>query len=169
MSRKLVLVSETISNLLIKQLAHELKNYNLYKSFANYYGVEGCVALAEYYKKRADEELNHHNWIYEYLTDGDIKFMYPPIEINTEKPTGGDYIMPFRATVDREIQTTQMIYAIYEAAIAEKDYMTASWLFDKLIKEQIEEENTSRMAQSIAEQEDSWLEKAEEIYELLEN
>ena len=77
--------------------------------------------------------------------------------------------MPFRATVDREIQTTQMIYAIYEAAIAEKDYMTASWLFDKLIKEQIEEENTSRMAQSIAEQEDSWLEKAEEIYELLEN
>ena len=57
MSRKLVLVSETISNLLIKQLAHELKNYNLYKSFANYYDVEGCIALAEYYKKRPCVEL----------------------------------------------------------------------------------------------------------------
>ena len=165
MSRKLVLVSETISNLLIKQLAHELKNYNLYKSFANYYDVEGCVALAEYYKKRADEELNHHNWIYEYLTDGDIKFMYPTIEQNSEKPT--DYVMPFRATVDREIQTTQMIYAIYEAAIAEKDYMTASWLFDKLIKEQIEEENTSRMALTIMEEESDIYLRAKKVLKLL--
>lgn len=165
MSRKLVLVSETISNLLIKQLAHELKNYNLYKSFANYYDVEGCVALAEYYKKRADEELNHHNWIYEYLTDGDIKFMYPAVEQNSEKPT--DYVMPFKATIDREIQTTQMIYAIYEAAIAEKDYMTASWLFDKLIKEQIEEENTSRMALTIMEEESDIYLRAKKVLKLL--
>ena len=165
MSRKLVLVSETISNLLIKQLAHELKNYNLYKSFANYYDVEGCVALAEYYKKRADEELNHHNWIYEYLTDGDVKFMYPAVEQNSEKPT--DYVMPFKATIDREIQTTQMIYAIYEAAIAEKDYMTASWLFDKLIKEQIEEENTSRMALTIMEEESDIYLRAKKVLNLL--
>lgn len=165
MSRKLVLVSETISNLLIKQLAHELKNYNLYKSFANYYDVEGCVALAEYYKKRADEELNHHNWIYEYLTDGDVKFMYPAVEQNSEKPT--DYVMPFKATIDREIQTTQMIYAIYEAAIAEKDYMTASWLFDKLIKEQIEEENTSRMALTIMEEESDIYLRAKKVLKLL--
>lgn len=165
MSRKLVLVSETISNLLIKQLAHELKNYNLYKSFANYYGVEGCVALAEYYSKRADEELLHHKWILDYLTDGDVKFMYPAVEQNSEKPT--DYVMPFKATIDREIQTTQMIYAIYEAAIAEKDYMTASWLFDKLIKEQIEEENTSRMALTIMEEESNIYSRAKKVLKLL--
>ena len=132
MSRKLVLVSETISNLLIKQLAHELKNYNLYKSFANYY---------------------------------DVEFMYPPVEQNSEKPT--DYVMPFKATIDREIQTTQMIYAIYEAAIAEKDYMTASWLFDKLIKEQIEEENTSRMALTIMEEESNIYSRATKVLNLL--
>ena len=165
MSRKLVLVSETISNLLIKQLAHELKNYNLYKSFANYYDVEGCVALAEYYKKRADEELLHHKWILDYLTEGDVKFMYPAVEQNSEKPT--DYVMPFKATIDREIQTTQMIYAIYEAAIAEKDYMTASWLFDKLIKEQIEEENTSRMALTIMEEESDIYFRAKKVLKLL--
>lgn len=165
MSRKLVLVSETISNLLIKQLAHELKNYNLYKSFANYYDIEGCVALAEYYSKRADEELLHHKWILDYLTEGDVKFMYPAVEQNSETPT--DYVMPFRATVDREIQTTQMIYAIYEAAIAEKDYMTASWLFDKLIKEQIEEENTSRMALTIMEEESDIYFRAKKVLKLL--
>ena len=165
MSRKLVLVSETISNLLIKQLAHELKNYNLYKSFANYYDVEGCVALAEYYNKRADEELLHHKWILDYLTEGDVKFIYPAVEQNSEKPT--DYVMPFKATIDREIQTTQMIYAIYEAAIAEKDYMTASWLFDKLIKEQIEEENTSRMALTIMEEESDIYSQAKKVLKLL--
>lgn len=165
MSRKLVLVSETISNLLIKQLAHELKNYNLYKSFANYYDIEGCVALAEYYSKRADEELLHHKWILDYLTEGDVKFMYPAVEQNSEKPT--DYVMPFKATIDREIQTTQMIYAIYEAAIAEKDYMTASWLFDKLIKEQIEEENTSRMALTIMEEESDIHFRAKKVLKLL--
>jgi len=165
MSRKLVLISEKISDLLVKQLAHELKNYNLYKTFANYYDVGGCLDLAEYYRKRADEELNHHNWVYEYLTDGDITFMYPAIEQNTEKPT--DYIMPFRATVDREIQTTQMIYAIYDAAMAEKDFMTASWLYEKLIKEQIEEENTSRMALTIMEEESDIYLRADKVLDLL--
>lgn len=166
MSRKLVLVSENISNLLIKQLAHELKNYNLYRSFQNYYDVEGCVDLAEYYSKRADEELLHHKWISDYLNEGDVKFMYPAVEQNSEKPT--DYVMPFRATVDREIQTTQMIYAIYEAAMAEKDYMTASWLYEKLIKEQIEEENTSRMALTIMEEESGIYSRAHKVLDLLE-
>ena len=45
MSRKLKLLSEKLEKMLIDQLAHELKNYNLYKSFANYYDIEGVVDL----------------------------------------------------------------------------------------------------------------------------
>lgn len=149
-NRKLKLISETIGNLLVKQIAHELKNYSLYKSFANYFSVEGLARLEQYYNKRAEEELVHSEWIHEYLAEADYKFMYPAVEANTEKVT--IYRDPFAQTVDREIQTTQMIYAIYEAAQAEKDYMTMSWLLEKLIKEQIEEENTSRMALTIIEE-----------------
>ena len=79
-------------------------------------------------------------------------------------------MVPFGQTVVREIQTTQLLYAIYEASLAEKDYMTASWLYEKLIKEQIEEENTSRMAVTIMEEETrNIFDKAESVLELLES
>lgn len=152
--------------MLVAQIAHELKNYNLYLSFANYCAIEGFADLEEYFKKRAGEELNHHKWIFDYLTEGDYSFMYPLIEKNTQSPT--DIVSLFTLTLDREIETTQLIYRIYEAALEEKDYMTASWLFEKLIKEQIEEENVSRMAISIMESDSSCMyEKAEQILNTL--
>ena len=164
-NRKLTLISDTLGALLIKQIAHELKNFNLYMSFANYFAVEGITDLEEYYRKRAEEEKNHHQWIMDYLSDADYKFTYPAIELNTEKFES--YEVPFKQTVNREIQTTQMIYGIYEAAMAEKDYMTASWLYEKLIKEQIEEENTSRAALDIMEQESDIYLRADQIKDLL--
>ena len=164
-NRKLCLISQEIGQLLVKQLAHELKNYNLYQSFSNFYAIEGISDLEAYYKKRADEELLHHQWCLHYLTEADYKFTYPKIDENME--TFSTYEDPFKLTVDREIQTTQMIYRIYEAAIAEKDYMTASWLYGKLIKEQIEEENTSRMALRIIEEESDIYLRAQQIYNLI--
>jgi len=166
MSRKLSLISPTLGNLLVKQIAHELKNHALYLSFANFFSLEGIADLEEYYRRRADEELDHHQWIMDYLSDGDFQFMYPAVEQNAEKPL--DILSPFSMTVDREILTTQLIYNIYAAAEAEKDYMTCSWLYNKLIKEQIEEENISRMAVTIMEEETSpLLIKARAVLKLL--
>ena len=164
-SRKLCLISPAIGDLLTKQVAHELKNFNLYMSFANFFSVEGIVDLEEYYRKRAHEELNHHQWIMDFLSDADYKFKYPQVDFNTEEFS--DYITPFKQTVDREILTTQMLYKIYETATAEKDFMTASWLYEKLIKEQIEEENTSRMAVTIMEEESNIFARANRVLDLL--
>jgi ferritin len=166
MNRKLKLVSEEIGNLLVKQLSHEQKNANLYYSFANYFSLEGIVALETYYRKRAKEEQNHHDWIETYLSAGDFRIIYPIVEVNPEQEVKS-LIEPFISTVEREIQTTQMLYAIYELAISQKDYMTASWLFEKLIKEQIEEENTSRMARVIMEMDGDIFIKASEVLKLL--
>lgn len=164
-NRKLQLVSQVVGDLMVKQIAHELKNYTLYRSYANYFSIEGIRDLEEYYNKRAHEEYNHHEWLSSYLSEGDFKFMYPAVEANTEKIT--DYISPFTQTVDREILTTQMLYAIYEQATSEKDFMTASWLFDKLIKEQIEEENVTRMARTIMEETSDIYLRAHRVLELL--
>lgn len=164
-NRKLSLISQNLAELLVKQVAHELKNFNLYKSYANYFSIEGINDLSDYYNKRASEELLHHQWIIDYLTDADIKFMYPAIDQNTEKYE--DYVTPFKQTVEREIQTTAMIYVIYEAAVSDKDYMTCSWLSEKLIKEQIEEENTSRAAIDIIEQDSAIYGRAAQIKDLL--
>ena len=135
-------------------------------SFASYFALDGIADLEKYYRKRAAEELLHHQWIMDYLSAGDFVFKYPAIELNTENPAS--QLDPFRMTVDREIQTTQMIYAIYDAACAEKDYMTVSWLLEKLIKEQVEEENTSRTAKAIMEEDtNNIFDKAEAVYDLL--
>jgi ferritin len=166
MNRKLSQLSPEIGDLLTKQLAHELKNFVLYNGFANYFSLEGIVDLQEYYTKRAEEEKHHHDWILGYLHDADFRAIYSVIEQNKEQ-TVDSWITPFTATVTREIETTQMLYAIYELAISQKDFMTASWLYEKLIKEQIEEESISRMAVSMMEIEGDIYLKAEKILELL--
>ena len=164
-NRKLCLISPAIGEMLVKQLAHELKNFNLYMSFANYYAVEGYPKIEEYWRKRAQEEMRHHDWCFKYLINADYKFNYPVIEENKE--VFSDIITPFKLTVDREIETTNMICKIHEAALAEKDYMTAYWLLDPLLKEQIEEENTSRMALAIIEEDSDIYLRSKEILSLL--
>lgn len=80
--------------------------------------------------------MHHHDWIFDYLTDADIKFEYPEIEPNNIKIKNP--LQPFELTLEREIETTDLIYKIYEQAWAEKDYMTFIWLQSPLLTEQVE-------------------------------
>lgn len=164
-NRKKCLVSPAVGDLLVKQVAHELRNHSLYKSIANFFSVEAIVDLEEFFNKQADGENGHHNEIMSYLSDADYKFSYPTVLATTEPIN--DYIAVFEVALEREILTTQMLYAIYEQAMSEKDYMTAIWLLNGLIKEQIEEENTSRMAISIMNQDADIFVRAEKVLELL--
>jgi len=167
MDRQLKLISPEIGALLVAQMAHELKNYTLYKSFANYYGLEGIVKLETYFHKRATEEMVHHDWIHKFLSEADCRIEYPIIEINKEQKIDS-VITPFVATVKREIETTELIYKIHELALEQKDYMTAEWLLNGLIKEQREEENTSRMARTIMEVDGGIFNKSNRVLELLD-
>ncbi len=164
MDRKLKLLSKPISDLLLIQVTHELENYMLYNMFSNFFALENILPLEEYYHKRAHEEMVHHNWIVDYLQEADCLLTYPTPNIQNTAKT---LIDPFILTVNKEIETTQMIYKIAEVALEEKDFMTFNWLNQHLIPEQIEEENTSRMARQIMELDADLLEKSEQILKLL--
>lgn len=119
-------LSQTIVEMLVKQLGAEMANHNLYKSFANYFATEGLTRLEVYFNGRADEEMLHHSWIYKYLTENDAVFQYPPIPaINVDIR---DRNFPFDATVDREIETTLGINKIVDQALKEGDWATFQWL-----------------------------------------
>lgn len=163
--RKLVLISDTIGKLLVQQLQHELMNYNLYKEFSTRFAIQGVTALETYYAKRAEEEKHHADWIHTYLTDADYEFKYPEIPADDLNVTNTEDV--FVKTIEREIETTNMIYDIFETAWEEKDFMTTTWLQKLLIPEQIEEENTSRMALAIMELDSPLLLKAKEVLKLL--
>ena len=165
--RRKCTLSEEMQNLLLRQLWHELYNHNLYRSFANFFGVQGLLVLEAYYIARAEEEKLHHDWIYDYLNTCDAEFIYPEIPAISE--VFEDNIEPFKLTVDKEIETTMLIYEMVDQAIIEHDWATYHWLMDDnektgmLVKEQIEEENISRTALDIACSEGSWLRKEKSI------
>lgn len=163
-NRRKCTLSEKMIQLLIRQLQHELYNHNLYRTFANWYGIQGLTLLEEYYKLRANEEKEHHDWITDYLNDCDAEYIYPEIPKITE--SFDDLITPFALTVDQEIETTNLIYDIIDLALEEKDWMTWGWIMNSdpnkamLLLEQIEEETLSRTVLDIAQQENtSWLQK----------
>lgn len=103
------------------------------------FALEGIVSLEKYYIARAEEELVHHRWIVDRPNEADYDFMYPAVESVTEKFE--DIVDPFKLTVLKEIETTELIDKIADAAFKESDWQTLTWLQLKLIPEQHEEEN----------------------------
>lgn len=167
LKRRICTLSDKMIELLLRQLSHELYNHNLYRSFANYYGINGLAVLESYYIKRAEEEKLHHDWIINYLNYNDAAVIYP--EVPAIKEDWEDPVTPFRLTVDKEIETTNLIKEMVNYSLAEKDWFTWCWLMGnspvegKLLPEQIEEESISRTALDIAEGEGSWLRKEKSI------
>ena len=141
LKRRICALSDKIVELLLRQLQHELYNHNLYRSFANYYGINGLAVLESYYIKRAEEEKLHHDWIINYLNYNDAAVIYP--EIPEIKEDWDDPVTPFKLTVDKEIETTNLIKEIVNESLAEKDWFTFAWLMGnspiegKLLPEQV--------------------------------
>ena len=163
-SRRKCTLSSVMVEMLVKQMSAELANHSLYRTFANYFDVEGLPKLATYWLGRAAEEYLHHEWIYKYLTTNDA------IKVNII-----DRVMPFAATVDREIETTMGINRIVDQAQKEGDWATFQWLNGededegRLVKEQVEEESISRTILDMAKEEGSWLRKQSTILAFYRN
>lgn len=137
--RKCTLSNEMIK-MLVKQMAHELENHNLYKTFAAYFYRNDLSKLGVYYDLRAKEEYEHHSWIYTYLTDCDAEFQYPLVKVTEVEIK--NHVTPFELTVDKEIETTLGIYEIVNKSFNEHDWNTYVFLTGddpktgKLVKEQ---------------------------------
>ena len=171
--RKICTLSDQMVSLFVRQLQHELYNHNLYRQFANWFGLHGLVVLEQYYKLLANEEKIHHDWIADYLNECDAEYEYPEIPKVTEDAK--DFITPFELTVAKEIETTNLIYDIVNLAQEEKDWMTFGWLMNSnpdkpmLVLEQQEEETISRTALDIATTDGSWLRKEKSIMNAYKN
>lgn len=164
-------LSDTLRDMFVNQLAHELKNYTLYNSFAIYYNRHGLSKISAYFKSRAEEERLHHQWVLDYLEESGATFEYPAIGTN-DVHDFKDFVTPFELTLDREIETTLMINAIADEALKEHDWKTLSFMLGtfntaRLIPEQIEEEATSRTALEIMRGDDNIMFKEARIAELL--
>jgi ferritin len=155
-------IADKTAKLLVEQISHELYNHSLYRTFANYFAVQGLDDLETYYIGRAEEEIDHHRWIVDRLNYAHVEYKYPSIDaVEVEIK---DNVDTFVQTLDKEIETTELIYNIVNSAQEENDWETFNWLQDTLVDEQTEEEHISRKYLKVAEQEDvDWLTKADNI------
>lgn len=159
------IISSEIEKLLLLQLEHEMKNHNLYKMFSLYYNEQGYRKLCSYYIKRAKEELDHYNWIQNYLLDCDV-CLKEDLKISANDNKIKDLKSPFVDTVEREVETTKMIYKIVDAAVKESDWKTFNFLHKDLIPEQIEEEKLSRAVLKLISCDTDWFTKQDNVLEL---
>lgn len=149
-TRRETFISPEVGEILVKQIQHEFENQRLYQNFQYWFDNNGYVGQAEYFKKRAHEEKNHAQWIIEWLTQADYLFEVPEVKqmeisIHSEESIKLEIIQPHIQTVDKEIETTELIKNIYDISIQNRDYLTSLWL-SKLLLEQAEEESLSHLA-----------------------
>ena len=134
-----MLISESVRDLIHTQITKEFESANLYLGISSYFDVKALFGFAKFFKMHAEEELKHAYKFIEYLNDRNVRYI--PNAINPHPIfTDNEENTPFiNVAVENEIKVTESIYAIYEAAIESKDYISKEFL-TWYLNEQKEEE-----------------------------
>jgi ferritin len=124
--------------ILNKQVAHEMTNETKYRSVATWFEDQNLHGWAKFFKTQAEGEYGHREKVIDFMHDKNAHVTYLPI------PQVDLLFADMTALADfyysTEITTTQMLYRVAEAALAEGDFSTFQWVNSYLIPEQVEEE-----------------------------
>ena len=130
-------ISNTIEEILNKQIANEMNSSKLYRAMSNCLEYSGWVGAAKLWKKYAEEENMHAEKIIEYMQDRDCK---PQIPLTMQPPKDFDGLKVIVTKSDEhEKKISSDWKEIAKLSLKEFDLMTfelAQWF----IKEQQEEE-----------------------------
>lgn len=135
-----VSVGKRVHEILNKQITEEWASAYLYMSMSAVLSDMGLSGCASWMKKQAEEEYEHGLKIFNHLIDRGVKVKLLPIPASKQEWRAPLHI--FEEMHRHEQKVTSLIYAIYEAAVADKDYATMSFI-KWFIDEQVEEEATA--------------------------
>ena len=129
-----------VKELLNDQVNKELYSAYLYLDFSGFFGGKGLSGFAAWYKKQANEEMEHAFKIYDYIhANGEevelLAIAKPNVELKDE-------LQVLKEGLKHEEYVTGLIHNIYKVAMEEKDYRTMQFM-DWFIKEQCEEEENA--------------------------
>ena len=134
------MLSKKIEKLLVDQVNAELYSGYLYLHMADFYAEKGLMGFASWFKKQAEEEVEHGLKIRDYLHQENSVLPLAPIAA----PEGDfkELKEPLLLQLAHEKKVTALINVIYKAAREEGDYRTERFL-DWFIDEQVEEEENA--------------------------
>jgi ferritin len=133
-------ISNKLSDLINKQINHEMYSAYLYMSMAAYFLKQNLPGFANWMRVQAQEEMVHAMKFYNYVIErqGAVKLMAidgPPTDWNGP-------LAVFQDGFKHEQKVTGLINGLMDAAISEKDH--ASQIFMQwFVNEQVEEEASS--------------------------
>jgi ferritin len=120
-----------------RQLNHELSAAQSYRALSLWCADQNLMGFAAYFAKQVAEEQEHAEKMAAHLTDRRVQ---PELTaISAPKQSFKSLLEAAQQAQAMEIANTQGINAVYEAALAAKDY-PAQVLMHWFINEQVEEE-----------------------------
>lgn len=123
----------------LDQINFEFESSYLYLSMSTWAADNGYPGTAKWMDKQAEEEISHGKKIMHFLQEVNERVLLKPIAaVPTDFPGFMDL---FKLSLEHEKKVTARINALYEAALAEKNYPMAN-LYNWFINEQVEEEST---------------------------
>jgi ferritin len=134
------MLKERVAELLNEQVNKELFSAYLYLDIANYYANEGLDGFENWFIIQAQEERDHAMLFRQYLLNNGHAVTFKAIADPSRDYKG--YKVPLEAALEHERYVTDSINAIYDEAVAVKDYRTQQFL-DWFVMEQGEEEKNA--------------------------
>lgn len=131
------LISDSLKESLVQQIAEEKKNANIYLSIASFLNGKGLFNLAKKFEEQHSEETEHSLILYKLLSDLSIVFVVPQIE--TYDISSIDNIVSLAELyLEREVQTTESLGEIKKQAIDEDNYVVEERIRKMIKLQQLE-------------------------------
>ncbi len=132
-------LSSKLEAALNNQLNLELVSAYAYLGMAAYFQQTPFTGFAQWMELQAKEELGHAHKFFNYLGERGGKVALQ--EVSAPKCDFKSVLQVFQASLGHEQKVSAAICAIYESALAEKDFATLSFL-KWFLDEQVEEEKS---------------------------
>lgn len=116
------LISDSLKEALVNQIAEEKKNGNLYLSIASYLNGKGLSNLAHKFEGQHAEENEHALIIYKLLSDLSVTFIVPEIE-SYDISSFENFIQFAELYLEREYLTTESLGEIKKMAMEEDNFV----------------------------------------------
>lgn len=123
-----------------EQMRREFNAYYLYLAMSAWLGQRNYRGFASWMRLQAQEEASHAMKLFDFIDDRNGVISLEGID--KPKAEWKSVLAVFEAAKQHEQKVSEGIYALYELAMAEKDWASQAML-QWFITEQVEEEKTS--------------------------
>jgi len=141
-------MKDNVYSLLNEQVTKEFYSAYLYLAISNWFEEKNLGGFASWYKKQADEEMEHAMKLIEYLHDNGEKVVLGALE--APQPVFAGAIDAVKAALAHEKYITASIETIYAAAAAANDFRTQIFLQWFITEQGEEEKNANDMVDNVA-------------------